>query len=118
MPLYYRKSQNIKIYEEFESTEGKVKKYIHNPSKSLHAYARQLSSNEETIDQSYSDTSVVKFVVNYRKISKGMMIEFNNITYKIISIDRYEFIKSDLTLIGVEVETPNYVKIEWTDSQK
>lgn len=105
------KDKHIKIF--YEAQRGQIKRYIHPPDEHLKAYVRQLAAYEQHMDDAIQDGSEIEFVINPRRVSVDMYIEFLNETYQITSVDRYEFYaNNELKIRARRVSPKEYVATE------
>ena len=113
------KNHNIRIFQEIETEEGTIKKYIHPEGTYLKAYVRQLSANEQNVADALHNSSEIEFVVNHRKLGLDMFVEFKRFgikkTYQISGVDEFQFFKSDISFRAYEVNEREYTLVEWTD---
>lgn len=88
----------VKTDRDIWDHEIKVKQYIHDRNR-LWAYVRELSEREKfTAKASGAEQSTVFKVCYNTKLVCGQYLEFNEQTYRIESIDGFEFYKRDLTI--------------------
>jgi len=113
------KDKKIRAFEATLRTvwgfERVFKKYVHSEeSGGLWAYVRHLSEKERYIANAMqNDEDIVIEVAFNPKITTDLMIEFGDKTYKIVSIDPFEFNKTDLVIRAKEVAAQTYDEIEW-----
>ena len=95
--------------------ERVFKTYCHSvESSGLWAYVRHLSQGERLAARQIQSNENIKLVVSYNpKIVAGLHLEFNENTYKVVSVDPYEFNKTDLELRAEQVSPPAYDEVEW-----
>ena len=95
--------------------EKAFKKYIHSEeSLGLWAHARQLSQRERHTAQAAQSKEDIQFEIAFSpKIVAGLFLEFNDKTYKVVSVDPYEYNKSDLIVRAEEVAPPIFDEVEW-----
>lgn len=113
------KPHNIRIFQEIETEEGTIKKYIHPEGTYLKAHVRQLSANEQNIADAVQDSSDIEFTINRREIEIDMFVEFKrfgiNRVYQISGINNYEFFNGDTRFRAYEVNKREYDVVEWAD---
>lgn len=109
---YYLKHKKIRIFK--EDNNGNTKKYIHSKDTFLNAYVRQLSANEQSSLNAIQDASNIEFVINYREVVVDMFVEFENKTYQIVGIDRFNFLPIEIKCRAYEVNSKTYENIEWS----
>jgi len=95
--------------------ERVCKKYIHSEeSGGLWAYVRQLSERERETAMAIQHDEDILFEISYSpKITIGLFLEFNDKTFKVASVDPYEYNKTDLIVKAKEVAPPTYDEVEW-----
>ena len=103
-----------KIVDDYEKV---VKTYIHSrESGGLWCYVRELSENERFSAKSVQVEETTQFKVVYNpKINNELFLEFNDKTYDIVSIDKYEFNKTDIVIRANETLAPDYDEVEYED---
>lgn len=103
-----------KIIADYEQV---VKTYIHSKeSGGLWAYVRELSENERFSAQAVQVEETTQFKIVYnQKLNTELFIEFGNKTYEIVSIDKYEFNKTDVIIRGNEILAPTFDEVEYED---
>jgi head-tail adaptor len=111
---YPNKHHNILVFKEIQSKTGIVKQYIHPINTKLSAYARQLSSQEQSSQEAIQNNVTIEFVINYRTIDIDMFIEFMNRVYAIDSIDELEFFQTELKLRAYPVNSKSYTEVRWS----
>lgn len=91
------------------------KKYIHSEkSGGLWAYVRWLSENERLTAKSVQIEQTILFKVTANpKLTSDLYIEFGDKTYSIVSIDPYEFNKTDLVIRANAVSPPIFDEVEY-----
>ena len=101
-----------KIVDDYEKV---VKTYIHSrESGGLWCYVRELSENERFSAKSVQVEETTQFKVVYNpKINNELFLEFNDKTYDIVSIDKYEFNKTDIVIRANETLAPDYDEVEY-----
>ena len=63
-----------------------------------------------------ADTTNIKATVAYSpKITSDLFLEFSGKTYRIESIDPFEFNKTDLTITASEIPPPAFDEVEWEE---
>lgn len=95
--------------------EKVFKKYIHSEkSGGVWAYVRWLSENERLTAKSVQTEQTILFKVTANpKLSSDLYIEFGDKTYSIVSIDPYEFNKTDLVIRANAVSPPTFDEVEY-----
>lgn len=103
-----------KIIDNFEKI---VKIYIHSrESGGLWCYVRELSENERFSARAVQVEETTQFKVTYNpKITSNLFIEYKEKTYDIVSIDKFEFNKTDIVIRGNETLAPVYDEVEYED---
>jgi len=82
----------------------------------LWAYARHLSGAEQLQARQKQSNETAKFVVSFSpKITTDLYIEFNGTTYKVASIDPYEYNKTDLEIRAEEISPPTFDEVEYEE---
>ena len=94
-----------------------VKTYIHSKeSGGLWAFVRELSENERFSAKAVQVEETTQFKIVYNpKITTELYIEFGGKTYDIVSIDKFEFNKTDLVIRANEILTPVYDEVCYED---
>lgn len=94
-----------------------VKTYIHNKeSGGLWAFVRELSENERFSAKAVQVEETTQFKIVYNpKITTELYIEFGGKTYDIVSIDKFEFNKTDLVIRANEILAPVYDEVCYED---
>jgi SPP1 family predicted phage head-tail adaptor len=88
----------VEAERDLSGHECKVKRYIHDRNH-LHAYVRELSEREKFAAQATGAEQSILFKINYNKrVRAGLYVEFRGETYRIASVDGYEWYERDLTL--------------------
>ena len=97
--------------------ERVFKTYCHpEDSGGLWAYVRHLSQAEQHKARQVQSNETVQFVVGFSpKITTDLYIEFNDRTYKVQSVDPFEYNKTDLTLRACEVSPPAFDEVEYEE---
>ena len=97
--------------------EKVYKKYIHSEeSGGVWAYVRQLSENERVSAKAVQTEQTILFkVVANPKLTNDLYIEFAGKTYNIVSIDPYEFNKTDLVIRANNISPPTYDEVEYDE---
>ena len=92
-----------------------VKKYIHSKnSGGVWAYIRHLSERERYAAKAVQSLETMLFEVAHSpKLTDDLYIEFAGRTYRVVSIDPYEFDKTDLVIRAEEVAPPVFDCVEW-----
>ena len=113
-----KKVQFFEIYTKVvDGYEQVVKRYIHSKeSGGLWCYVRELSENERFSAKAVQVEETTQFKVVFNpKIKNELFIEFNGKTYSIVSIDKYEFNKSDLVVRANEISAPTFDEVEYAN---
>ena len=77
---------------------------------------RELSENERFSAKSVQVEETIQFKIVYNpKILSEFFIEFAGKTYEIVSIDKYEFNKTDLVIRANEILAPVFDEVEYED---
>lgn len=94
-----------------------VKTYIHSKkSGGLWAFVRELSENERFSAKAVQVEETTQFKIVYNpKITTELYIEFGGKTYDIVSIDKFEFNKTDLVIRANEILAPVYDEVCYED---
>lgn len=98
-----------------EGYEKVIKHYIHSrESGGLWCYVRELSENERFSAKAVQVEETIQFKVVYNpKLVSELYVEFNGKTYSIVSIDKFEFNKSDLVIRANETLAPSFDEVEY-----
>ena len=121
MDKYEVKDKKIKVFglktRVVDTYEQVVKNYIHSEeSGGIWAYVRELSENERFSAKSAQVEETIQFKIVYNpKIINELFIEFDGKTYEIVSIDKFEFNKTDLVVRANEILAPVYDEVEYED---
>lgn len=121
MDKYEVKDKKIKVFRletrAVDTYEQVVKNYIHSKeSGGIWAYVRELSENERFSAKSVQVEETIQFKIVYNpKILSEFFIEFAGKTYEIVSIDKYEFNKTDLVIRANEILAPVFDEVEYED---
>lgn len=121
MDKYEVKDKKIKVFglktRVVDTYEQVVKNYIHSEeSGGIWAYVRELSENERFSAKSVQVEETIQFKIVYNpKIISELFIEFAGKTYEIVSIDKYEFNKTDLVIRANEILAPVFDEVEYED---
>ena len=101
-----------KIIDNFEKI---AKIYIHSrESGGLWCYVRELSENERFSARAVQVEETTQFKVTYNpKITNNLYIEYAGKTYNIVSIDKFEFNKTDIVIRANETLAPVYDEVEY-----
>ena len=114
---YPVKPHRIKIYYEEEIGEDYIKQYIIPEGRTIKAYARQLSANEQNSADGVQDSSFYEFVINKRNVKVDMFIEFNRgygeETFEISATDFMEFFKGEIILRASKVTAKEHSETRW-----
>lgn len=107
---FFKISTNVK-----DGYEVVVKTYIHSKqSGGLWCYVRELSENERFSARTVQVEETTQFKVIYNsKIVNELFLEFNGKTYDIVSIDKFENNKTDLTIRANEILAPTFDEVEY-----
>ena len=97
------KSSKIKIFtlekkRDLDGFVSVVKSYIHPIDSNINAYIRDISSTEKISLGQELDVSIKEIVINKRKITKDMYVEFKGQTYNILSIDSFDDLENEIKL--------------------
>ena len=94
-----------------------VKTYIHSKeSGGLWAFVRELSENERFSAKAVQVEETTQFKIVYNpKITTALYVEFGGKTYDIVSIDKFEFNKTDLVIRANEILAPVYDEVCYED---
>lgn len=121
MDKYEVKDKKIKVFglktRVVDTYEQVVKNYIHSEeSGGIWAYVRELSENERFSAKAVQVEETIQFKIVYSpKIISELFIEFAGKTYEIVSIDKYEFNKTDLVIRANEILAPVFDEVEYED---
>lgn len=113
------KDKKVKFYylttEVVDGYEKVIKHYIHSrESGGLWCYVRELSENERFSAKSVQVEETTQFKVVYNpKIRSELFLEFDGKTYAIVSIDKFEFNKTDLVVRGNEILSPHFDEVQY-----
>lgn len=117
----YQKDKKIALFKTATRAvwgfEKVFKTYLHTEEAAgLWAYARHLSGAEQLQARQKQSNETAKFVVAFSpKITTDLYIEFNGTTYKVVSIDPYEYNKTDLEIRAEEVSPPSFDEVEYEE---
>ena len=97
--------------------ERVFKTYCHSESSGgVWAYVRHLSGAEVLRARQVQNNQTLQVIVSYNpKITTDLYLEFGGKTYKVVSIDPYEFNKTDLEIRAEEVSPPAFDEEEFSD---
>ena len=97
--------------------ERVFKSYCHSESSGgVWAYVRHLSGAEVLRARQVQNNQSLQIIVSYNpRITTNLYLEFGGKTYKVVSIDPYEFNKTDLEIRAEEVSPPVFDEEEWTE---
>jgi len=115
------KDKKIRAFEATVRTvfgfEKVFKKYIHSEeSGGLWAYVRQLMDRERQASKVIQGDATVLFKIAYNtKITKDLYLEFGSKTYNIVSLDPFEFNKTDLVIRANECSPPTFDEVEYDE---
>lgn len=113
------KDKKIKLFRIFSAKingyEAIVKQYIHSEiSGGLWAYVRELSENEKFSAKAVQVDETIMFMVVFNpKITSDLYIEFDENTYNIVSIDKYQFNKTDVVIKANQILAPTYDEVQY-----
>ena len=95
--------------------ERVFKRYCHTKeSGGVWAYVRHLSQGEVMRARQVQSNQVLQVIASYNpKITADLYLEFGGKTYKVVSVDSYEFNKTDLEIRAEEVSPPAFDEEEW-----
>jgi len=95
--------------------ERVLKKYIHSEeSGGVWAYVRQMSERERHTAMAVQSDVDIMFEIAYNpQITAGLFLEFGGKTFKVVSVDPFEYNKTDLIVKAKEIAPPTYDEIEW-----
>jgi len=95
--------------------ERVFKTYCHSESSGgVWAYVRHLSQGEQMRARQVQNNQNLQVIVSYNpKITTNLYLEFGGKTYKVVSIDPYEFNKTDLEIRAEEVSPPAFDEEEY-----
>lgn len=106
------KDKRVKIFKEIETQDGTIKEYIHPLDTYLRASVRPLSSYERNNAQASQDNAEFEFILNNRKITTDMLIEYRTQIYKIsysYSYDDYKIY--DIKVRAYPINKRDYIEI-------
>ena len=97
--------------------ERVFKSYCHSQSSGgVWAYVRHLSGAEVLRARQVQNNQSLQIIVSYNpRITTNLYLEFGGKTYKVVSIDPYEFNKTDLEIRAEEVSPPAFDEEEFSD---
>ena len=97
--------------------EKVYKRYIHpEDTGGLWAYVRQLMDTERLAATVIQGQATILFKVTHNpKITKDLILEFGGRTYSIVSVDPFEFNKTDLVIRATETSPPTFDEVEYAD---
>lgn len=100
-----------------DNYETILKQYIHSEnSGGLWAYVRELSENERFSAKAVQVEESIQFKIVYSpKITTELYIEYGGKTYNIVSIDKFEFNKTDLIIRANEILAPVFDEVQYED---
>lgn len=103
---------NTKIIANYEQV---VKTYIHSKeSGGIWAYVRELSENERFTARAVQVEETTQFKIVYNpKLTTELFIEYGDKTYEIVSIDKFEYNKTDVIIRGNEILAPTFDEVEY-----
>ena len=95
--------------------ERVFKTYCHSESSGgVWAYVRHLSQGEQMRARQVQNNQSLQVIVSYNpKITTDLYLEFGGKTYKVVSIDPYEFNKTDFEIRAEEVSPPAFDEEEF-----
>ena len=86
--------------------ERKIKKPVTKPER-IWAYVRELTEKEKFAGKAAGVEQSALFKINYHAaIKAGQYIELKGAYYRIVSIDKFELYKRDLTIRALECNLP------------
>lgn len=105
--FFYIETKVVDGYEQV------IKHYIHSKkSGGLWCYVRELSENERFSARSVQVEETTQFVIVYNpKIVSELKLEFDGKTYEIVSIDKYQYNKSDMVIRANEALAPEFDEV-------
>lgn len=121
MDKYEVKDKKIQVFSiktaVKDGYEVVVKTYIHSKeSGGLWAFVRELSENERFSAKAVQVEETTQFKIVYNpKITTELYVEFGGKTYDIVSIDKFEFNKTDLVIRANEILAPVYDEVCYED---
>lgn len=92
-----------------------IKQYVHSKTScGVWAYVRHLSEQERFSAKAVQTNETILFKVGYSpKVTDDLFVEFNDKTYSIVSIDPFEYNKTDLVIRANEVSPPPFDEVEY-----
>lgn len=98
--------------------ERVFKTYCHSEeSGGLWAYVRHLSGSEQLRARQAQSNESLQLVMSYSpKITTDLFLEFGGKTYRVTTVDPYEFNKTDLSLRAEEASPPAFDEAEWEEA--
>lgn len=121
MDKYEVKDKKVQVFDiktaVKDGYEVVVKTYIHSKeSGGLWAFVRELSENERFSAKAVQVEETTQFKIVYNpKITTELYVEFGGKTYDIVSIDKFEFNKTDLVIRANEILAPVYDEVCYED---
>jgi len=116
-----QKDKKVKAYKTAVRSvwgfEKVFKTYLHcEDSGGVWAYVRHLSQGEVMRARQVQSNETAQFVIAYSpKITTDLYLEFGGRTYKVVSVDPYEYNKTDLELRAEEVSPPAFDEVEYEE---
>lgn len=113
------KDKKIKLFRLLSTKnngyEEVVKQYIHSEvSGGLWAFVRELSETERFSAKAVQVDETILFKVVFNpKITSDLYIEFGENTYNIVSIDKYQFNKTDIVIKANQIPAPVYDEVQY-----
>ena len=116
-----QKDKKVQVYKTAVRSvwgyENVFKTYCHlEESGGVWAYVRHLSGAEQHKARQVQSNETAQFIVSYSpKITTDLFLEFGGRTYKVVSVDPYEYNKTDLELRAEEVSPPAFDEVEYEE---
>lgn len=113
------KDKKVQIFslktKKIDNYEQVVKTYIHSKeSGGIWAYVRELSENERFSARAVQVEETTQFKIVYNpKLTTELYIEFAGKTYEIVSIDKFEFNKTDVVIRANEILAPAFDEVAY-----
>jgi SPP1 family predicted phage head-tail adaptor len=115
------KDKKVRAYKATPRTvwgfERVFKEYLHpQESGGLWAYVRHLSGDQQIKARAVQSGETMQFIIAYSpKLTPDVFLEFGDKTYKIESLDPFEFNKTDLEIRASETAPPTFDEEEYPD---
>lgn len=95
--------------------EKVIKTYIHSEcSGGLWCFVRELSENERFSARAVQVEETTQFKVVYNpKINNELFLEYAGKTYDIVSIDKYQYNKTDIVIRANETHAPEFDEVRY-----